>query len=132
MILLMNNEKIPNTVKETTEKAIKIHLLPYIQTYKEIVGYTNDYLAYVDQMATYHGDLLFTNFKVNIQEHFVKMVNKFIRTLIFKRRPGDSDLKTYQGIYRMLSKVFLQTTPMIYRQIGLTGLKSWDQNRICQ
>ena len=93
MILLMNKEKFSNTVKETTEKATKLHLLPFIQTYKEIAGYTNDVLANHDQMATYHGDLLFTNFKANIQEHFVKMVKRFISTLITKWRHKKSILK---------------------------------------
>ena len=72
IIKLLNNPDMAGA------NPIKFHLIDFIQMYQRIVPWRPPKIKGINNTATYHSRLLFTNFIVNIKMNFAKMLKRFI------------------------------------------------------
>ncbi|KNC96294.1 uncharacterized protein SPPG_08446 [Spizellomyces punctatus DAOM BR117] len=95
------------------KKAIRGCLLPYVQWYCQIVGFFHPNLRGEQQSINYLTASMMTNLKVNVQEHFMMMLLRYINLrLDVKGRKGQlppkSDArKAFFTRLRYLKSVFL-------------------------
>jgi hypothetical protein len=57
----------------------------YIQMYKKLVDYNVPFIKNYQQIANTHGEMLKTNFIVNVQENFIKKIKTFTSSVIIKK-----------------------------------------------
>ena len=94
---MLNDDKYGRHGKRCSEErsAIIDHFTPFMREYKNIVGYTNEYVPDFQQQFQYMSTLFATNTQVNVQENFVGKLKKIITEVIIRRQKGveESELK---------------------------------------
>ncbi|KAJ3221067.1 hypothetical protein HK099_003805 [Clydaea vesicula] len=83
---------------------------------KFIVDYKINEVKYIDQIALYQASKIFTNIAVNIQEHFVPKIKKFISNLIIQNQESllpekmlkKDWIKVLQARSRLVQKIILE------------------------
>ncbi|TPX64341.1 hypothetical protein SpCBS45565_g05968 [Spizellomyces sp. 'palustris'] len=113
--------------KTEGKKVLRECLLPYVQQYCDIVGFVHPNLRGEQQSINYLKASMFTNLKVNIQEHFMQMLLRYINLRMdVKRRkkqlpPKSEARKAFFSRLRYLKSVFLfETMPQSLDDMSTT------------
>ncbi|KND00292.1 uncharacterized protein SPPG_09210 [Spizellomyces punctatus DAOM BR117] len=99
--------------KTGAKKALRESLLPYIQRYCNIVGFVHPNLQKEQQSVNYLTASMMTNLKVNVQEHFMMMLLRYINLRLDvkgqkQRLPLKSDARNaFFARLRYLKSIFL-------------------------
>jgi hypothetical protein len=64
--------------RSAAKQALKAQLLPHIDFYCEVAGFQHVRLSHDQQTINYLTTSIVTNLTVNVQEHFIKMVLRYI------------------------------------------------------
>ncbi|KNC97938.1 uncharacterized protein SPPG_06926 [Spizellomyces punctatus DAOM BR117] len=112
ILYLLNKGEAWHPRKEA-KKAWRDSLLPYVQRYCQIVGFVHPNLRGEQQSINYLTASMMTNLKVNVQEHFMTMLLRYINLrLDVKGRKGQfppkSEVrKAFFARLRYLKSIFL-------------------------
>ena len=108
------------------KKALREQLLPYINRYCEIVGFVHPNLQSEQQSINYLKASTITNLKVNVQEHFMQMLLRYINLRMDvkgnkARLPPKSEArKAFFARLRYLKSVFLfETMPETFDDMSM-------------
>ncbi|KNC98139.1 uncharacterized protein SPPG_06542 [Spizellomyces punctatus DAOM BR117] len=102
--------------KTDAKRALRECLLPYVRRYCHIVGFVHPNLQKEQQSVNYLTMSMMTNLKVNVQEHFMQMILRYINLrLDVKGRKGQfppksEARKAFFARLRYLKSVFLFET----------------------
>ncbi|KNC96900.1 uncharacterized protein SPPG_07727 [Spizellomyces punctatus DAOM BR117] len=130
ILYLLNKGEAWHPRKEA-KKAWRDCLLPYVQRYCQIVGFIHPNLRGEQQSINYLTVSMMTNLKVNVQEHFMQMLLRYINLRFDvkgqkQRLPPKSDArKAFFTRLRYLKSVFLfDVVPELEFLDDLTPLES--------
>ncbi|KND04638.1 uncharacterized protein SPPG_00355 [Spizellomyces punctatus DAOM BR117] len=110
ILYLLNKGEAWHPRKEA-KKAWRDCLLPYVQRYCQIVGFVHPNLRGEQQSVNYLTASMMTNLKVNIQEHFMTMLLRYINLRLDVRGrkgpPKSEARKAFFARLRYLKSIFL-------------------------
>ncbi|KNC96371.1 hypothetical protein, variant [Spizellomyces punctatus DAOM BR117] len=110
ILYLLNKGEAWHPRKEA-KKAWRDCLLPYVQRYCQIVGFVHPNLRGEQQSVNYLTVSMMTNLKVNVQEHFMQMLLRYINLrLDVKGRKGPPKSEARKAFFarlRYLKSIFL-------------------------